>query len=80
LIVRRLGLLLLALLSACSAAPALRAVEVMPNGVAYAYPDNEEDVAKRQATLYCANLGRGAALQGVKRDGNGARVAVFDCR
>lgn len=77
---RLAGPLLLALLSACGATPSVRAVEVTPDGVVYAFPDNGEDLARRQATLYCANLGRGAALQSVKRDGNGARIAVFDCR
>lgn len=77
---RLAGPLLLALLSACSAAPSMHAVEVTPDGVAYAFPDDQEDLARRQATLYCANLGRSAALQGMKRDGNGAHVAIFDCR
>jgi hypothetical protein len=73
-------LLLLAPLAACGAAPPLEAVRATPDEVTFAYGDGRADDAARQASLYCANLGRAAALRNLTRVSGADTLAVFDCR
>jgi len=75
-----LWLLLLASLVACSATPPLEAVRATPDGVTFAYGEGRAGDAARQASLYCANLGRSAQLREVAQDGGADLLAVFDCR
>ncbi|HET7594980.1 MAG TPA: hypothetical protein VFK49_05960 [Stellaceae bacterium] len=73
-------LLLAPLAAACGATPPLEAVRATPDGVTFAYGDGRADDAARQASLYCANLGRSAHLREVTQDGGADLLAVFDCR
>lgn len=76
----RLALLPLALLAACSVMPRVRAVTAAPDGVIFEFPVDQQAEATRQAMLYCANLGRTAMLNGVKSEGSGFSIGMFDCR
>lgn len=75
---RRLALLLV-LLASCSADPALDAVTATGDEVIFAYTGDRAADAERQASLYCANLGRRERLRQVTPGEGGRRVATFDC-
>lgn len=77
---RLLPLLLLAPMVACSALSPLKAVRATPDEVAFEYGNDRADDAARQASLYCANLGRSASLREVTREAGAANLAVFECR
>jgi hypothetical protein len=78
---RAARLLPLALLCACSGLPpGLHKVSADDAGVSFEFPTGEEEAAARQASLYCANLGRVAERQSLV-PGPGSRTdAVFACR
>ncbi|HWI26513.1 MAG TPA: hypothetical protein VN668_06045 [Stellaceae bacterium] len=76
---RAVVLILLAALAACDS-PRLQATSDGTRGVTYAFPADLASKAARQATLYCANLGRSAVLQGTKHEEDGRVVASYDCR
>ena len=76
---RRILPLLLALLAACGAQEPLEALNATPDDVTFAYGDGRADDAARQASLYCANLGRSARLRGVTRDRGDRSTARFAC-
>lgn len=71
---------LLGLLAACSATASLKAVSATGDAVSFAYDNGRSAEAARQASLYCANLGRNASLRDITRDGDDHSIAVFDCR
>jgi hypothetical protein len=77
---RRVAPLFTILLCACAAMSPVRAVEATADGVSFAYVGDRQAEATRQATLYCANLGRSVALRDVQQQHDDSRVAVFDCR
>lgn len=72
-------LLLAPLVAACGATPPLEAVRATPDGVTFAYGEGRADDAARQASLYCANLGRSAHLREVTRDGDDRTITRFVC-
>jgi hypothetical protein len=72
-------LLVLALLAACGAVSSLEAVRATPDEVTFAYGDGRADDAARQASLYCANLGRTARRREVTRDGGDRSIIRFAC-
>ena len=75
---RRLVLLPLAALAACSTLSSLQAVSATADAVVFEYTGDRAAEAARQASLYCANLGRSARLRDVAQ---GERdIATFDCR
>ncbi|HEX9490157.1 MAG TPA: hypothetical protein VF930_07720 [Stellaceae bacterium] len=77
---RLFPLLLLAPMAACSALSPLKAVRATPDELAFEYADDRAGDAARQASLYCANLGRSASLRQVTREAGAVSLAVFDCR
>jgi hypothetical protein len=77
---RLFPLLLLAPMAACSALSPLKAVRATPDEVAFEYSGDHADDAARQASLYCANLGRSASRRQVTREAGVLSLAVFDCR
>jgi hypothetical protein len=77
---RLFPLLLLAPMAACSALSPLRAVRATPDEVAFEYSDDRAEDAARQASLYCANLGRSASRRQLMREADALNLAVFDCR
>jgi hypothetical protein len=76
---RGFALLLLAWLGGCSSPP-LKAVTATGDEVIFEYDDDDAGAALRQASLYCANLGRSASLREVSREDRSRSLAVFDCR
>ena len=76
---RRAAGFALLLLAACSNGPELRAVEATGQTLSLAFAGNHLAEARRDAALYCANLGRSAMLRDVS-DNGGVTVAAFDCR
>lgn len=71
---------LLCLLVACSEMPAVRATSADAGGVTYEFPTDRQQAAQRQATLYCANLGRAAVLKDSRIEAGGLAVATYECR
>jgi hypothetical protein len=67
-------------MAACSTLSPLTAVRATPDEVTFEYGNDRADDAARQASLYCANLGRSASLRDVTRAVGNANLAVFDCR
>lgn len=77
----RRAVILAACLSACSAMPGLRATRAGTDSVTYEFAAEEQDEALREAMLYCANLGRSAAVLAKRRiEADGLIVATYDCR
>ena len=76
----RLFWLLLLAPMACSGLSPLKAVDATANEITFEYSDDRADDAARQASLYCANLGRTASLRDVTRKADATRRAMFDCR
>jgi hypothetical protein len=72
--------LLPTMLAACAGAPSLSAVDAGTEGIAYRFRGSGLAEAERQASLYCANLGRSATLLEVARATDGSDLARFDCR
>lgn len=67
-------------LSACSVMPDLHATRAGADSVTYEFAAEKQDEALRQAMLYCANLGRGAAVLADRRSEADARlVATYEC-
>ncbi len=77
---RLFPLLLLAPMAACGALSPLKAVRATPDEVAFEYGGDRVDDAARQASLYCANLGRATGLRKVTHEAGALSLAVFDCR
>lgn len=75
---RSLSLILL-LVAACREAPPLRAVEATGDRLALAFAGDHLAEARRDAALYCANLGRSAVLRELSEQGD-VTTAAFDCR
>ena len=69
-----------AALFACSAMSAVHAVSADENGVSFEFPLKEEAEARRQAALYCANLGLTAERETLTPEGDGRAVATYACR
>lgn len=78
--VRVAALLLLPLVTTCTAMSRLQATIATADGVTYQFPAGEQGEAAHQAMLYCANLGRGAVPRSVGPGDSGLIVAVYDCR
>jgi hypothetical protein len=79
--VKEVALVALALLGGCGMFPPdMRALSADADGVSFAFPIGEEETAERQAALYCANLGRRAALESTKPSEPKRSIAVFRCR
>jgi len=76
---RRFLSLVLLLLAGCSDAPPLRAVEATGDRLALSFAGDHLADARRDAALYCANLGRSAVLREVSEHGD-FTTAAFDCR
>jgi hypothetical protein len=76
--IRGVAPLLLALLASC-AASSLEAVTATGDEIVFAYTADRAAEAQRQASLYCANLGRGARLRQATREDDRS-VATFECR
>jgi hypothetical protein len=76
---RRIAGLVLCFLAACRAGPELRSVEATGDRLSLAFAGDHLADAKRDAALYCANLGRSAVLRDVS-DSAGVTIAAFDCR
>lgn len=74
------GWLVVLLVAACGAMSRVQATGATADGVTYQFPAGQQDEARRQAMLYCANLGRSAAPRSAKAEGDGLVVAVYDCR
>ncbi|HEX7967459.1 MAG TPA: hypothetical protein VF502_04520 [Stellaceae bacterium] len=77
---RLLLLSLLGLVAACSATAPLKAVNATGDAVTFEFDNGGAAEAARQASLYCANLGRNASLRDVTPKGDDRSIAVFDCR
>jgi hypothetical protein len=79
---RGLALLLLAAaLAACGTlSGSLTALSATGDDVAFAYTGDRSADALRQASLYCANLGRSAQLRELHRDGGDRTTATYECR
>jgi hypothetical protein len=77
---RSAALIVIVLLAACGTTPRVRATGADAAGVTYEFPDDLAKEAARRATLYCANLGRGAVLQEMTHRPDGAVVASYECR
>jgi hypothetical protein len=75
---RSLSLVLL-FLAACSDPPPLHAVEATGDRLALAFAGDHLAEARRDAALYCANLGRSAVLREVSEHDD-VTTAAFDCR
>ncbi len=61
-------------------APTLQAVDTSGMGVTFEFRGDRIAEATRRADLFCANLGRNAALRSVAPGGDDVRIATFDCR
>lgn len=70
----------LCLLAACAMAPAVRATRAGARGVTYEFPVDRRVEATRQASLYCANLGRAAVLKHIEVGANDRATAAYECR
>jgi hypothetical protein len=71
---------LLLSLDACSTVPSVTAKSADADGVTYEFPTDQQEEARHQAMLYCANLGRRAALKSTIPEESGQAIAAFDCR
>jgi len=69
-----------AMLAACAGSTLLSAVDVGAEGISFRFRGADLPEAERQASLYCANLGRSATLREVARETDGTELARFDCR
>jgi len=69
-----------AALAACSSAPPVRALSADEAGVSFDFAAGRQDEAGQQAALYCANLGRDAALKTLTPEKDGRAVATYECR
>ena len=72
--------LLLALLASCATPSALKAVAADSDEIVFSYTADRAAEAQRQASLYCANLGRGVRLREEMPGESGRIVARFECR
>jgi hypothetical protein len=77
---RVIVMLVPALLAACAGPSSLRTVDAGAEGVAFRFHGTGIAEAERQASLYCANLGRSATLREVTRESDETGIARFDCR
>jgi hypothetical protein len=71
---------LLMLLASCAAASSLETVRAEGNMIAFAYTADRAAEAERQASLYCANLGRGVRLRQKIQGADERITATFECR
>ena len=78
--IRRLAPLLPVLLASCAAPSSLEAVTADNDEIVLAYTSDRAAEAQRQASLYCANLGRGVRLREETPGESGRIVARFECR
>lgn len=77
---RGAALIALCLVAACSMAPTVRATRADAQGVAYEFPLDRRAEATRQASLYCANLGRAAVLKHIEIGADDRATAAYECR
>jgi hypothetical protein len=70
----------LCLLAGCATTSSVRAMSAGADGVTYEFPLGRQDEARRQAMLYCANLGRIAVLRALQPQPDGLVSAAYDCR
>jgi hypothetical protein len=77
---RGASLIALCLLAACSVAPAVRATRAGAQGVTYEFPLGRRAEATREASLYCANLGRAAVLKHIEIGADDRATAAYECR
>jgi hypothetical protein len=71
---------LLLLTAACGSLSTVRAISADAHGVTFEFADESQDDVTRQAMLYCANLGHSAVLESSRPEGDGGRIAIYDCR
>ena len=76
----RLMPLLLAPLASCASASSLEALRAGSDEIVLAYTPDRAGQAERQASLYCANLGRGVRLREETRGADDRVIATFECR
>jgi hypothetical protein len=79
-VLRAVAAAVLCLLAGCNTTSSVRAMRAGADGVTYEFPLGRQDEAKRQAMLYCANLGRVAVLSAVRPEPDGLASAAYDCR
>ena len=72
--------LLLALLASCATPSALEAVTADGDEIVFSYTADRAAEAEREASLYCANLGRAVHLRGETRGASDRIIATFECR
>jgi hypothetical protein len=72
--------LLLALLASCATPSALEAVAADSDEIVFSYTADRAAEAERQASLYCANLGRAVRLRDETRGASDRIIATFECR
>jgi hypothetical protein len=77
---RAAALIVPCLIAGCAMAPTVRAVRADVDGVTYEFPAGHQDEARRQAMLYCANLGRAAAMEETRPAPDGLAIAAYKCR
>lgn len=80
LVICRLVPLLVVPLASCASASSLETVNADANEIVLAYTPDRAGAAERQASLYCANLGRGVRLHKEVRDAEDRVTATFECR
>jgi hypothetical protein len=71
---------LLMLLASCASASSLEALGAEGDEITFAYTADRAAEAERQASLYCANLGRGVRLGQETRGADNRIIAAFECR
>jgi hypothetical protein len=76
----RLMPLLAVPLASCASASSLEAVSARGDEIVLAYTPDRAGAAERQASLYCANLGRGVRLREETRGADDRVTATFECR
>jgi hypothetical protein len=79
-ILRAVAAAVLCLLAGCTTTSSVRAMSAGADGVTYEFPLARQDEARRQAMLYCANLGRIAVLRALQPQPDGLASAAYDCR
>jgi len=79
---RRLAVigLVSATLFGCAEQPSLQTIDASTEAVAFRIHGRGLAEAEKQASLYCANLGRVAVLGEVRRESDEISVAQFACR
>jgi hypothetical protein len=79
-VMRVVAVAVLCLVAGCGTTSNVRAMSAGADGVTYEFPLGQQDEARRQAMLYCANLGRVAVLRALQPQPDGLASAAYDCR